>query len=610
MLAHNVANGRDWRCNRLYPSTYGLFPADRMPRRPRAISWALCALLANGAASPAPLGPRDAHGPAADEPAGAHRRALQEGACASLSQYASTAEASQEYGGGWAATEATGAPTHSGCASGSGGAWAPRYADNTEHTLTLTYDQPQHVSEVRVWEHANPPEASGFISRISLIDGAGRAHPWYAGPDDTECGGVLAAARAGELTDYLVHAVEVRTQTLVASGGWEYIDAVQIVGSSCPCTEQSQYATAAEASQEYGGSWAASEAVGAPTHSGCASGSGGSWAPRYADNTEHTLTVTYGRPQYVSQVRVWEHGNPAEASGFVSRISLIDGAGLAHPWFGGDDDTACGGTLSAVGDLTDYLVHAVEVRTQTHGHDGAWEYIDAVQIVGSNCAPSPGVTSQEPIQIAVIHGRDGRNGTDGLAGLRGAPGRHGINGSRGEQGERGRQGEAGAPGRDGVNGTQGLRGERGEAGEAGERGEPGRDGAKGETGAPGAPGAPGAQGLGGSDATALVAALIAFSASLTIAVIALLCRPFCCAKARVFTDIDVVEAVEARAVQTTTATRHIEEAALPAQSKGESPVQARESEQNPMLAQDGGNSSPPWAQLAPLRVKSKYRVGV
>merc|ERR1711924_131187 len=142
-------------------------------------------------------------------------------------------------------------------------------------------------------------------------------------------------------------------------------------------------------------------------------------------------------------------------------------------------------------------------------------------------------------------------------------------------------------------------------------GEPGRDGAKGETGAPGAPGAPGAQGLGGSDATALVAALIAFSASLTIAVIALLCRPFCCAKARVFTDIDVVEAVEARAVQTTTATQHVEGPAdLPAQTKGESPVQARESEQNPMLAPEVEDGSPPRAQLAPLRVKSKYRVGV
>ena len=71
-----------------------------------------------------------------------------------------------------------------------------RYPDDEPHELRLRYATPQRVAEVRVAEHANPREASGFVERIEVVEPeeARALVPSLRRYDDDQLGRILAAA--------------------------------------------------------------------------------------------------------------------------------------------------------------------------------------------------------------------------------------------------------------------------------------------------------------------------------------------------------------------------------------------------------------------------------
>eukprot|EP00966_Prymnesium_polylepis_P271766 6278622-Prymnesium_polylepis.1 len=127
--------------------------------------------------------------------------------CEVLRQYATAAHASSWYNNAYDAREAVGPPTFSSfCAVNLGYSWAPLYRDSLENQLTLSFDTPIFPSHVRVWEHANPPAVSGFITRIEVASEAPHVndgnrdycrsahsgtcdepYPCIAGTDCTDC---------------------------------------------------------------------------------------------------------------------------------------------------------------------------------------------------------------------------------------------------------------------------------------------------------------------------------------------------------------------------------------------------------------------------------------
>ena len=339
-----------------------------------------------------------------------------------LAQYATATDASSAYQNyAWSAVQATGAPTHSGCSTGLSGSWAPGPQDTQTHTLTLDFGALVYAEGVRVWEHANPASASGFVKRVDAIDEQGTMHLVWQGTDSTLCGDVLDVR--WERTSFLTQRVQLTTQTSIDA--WEYIDAVQLVGHSSatrcidvprapsppppplpspppplppPCvsgSEQQQYAATATTSSEYGGSWTAADATGATTHSSCSALSVGSWAPGPKSTETHTLTLGFATPLYMSGLEVWEAANPQAASGFVRRLDAIEPSGTSHLFWEENaaandvDGTACGAVFSVSSPTTtSFLVSHVKITTRTNIR--AWEYVDAVRMSGYACSSAVG----------------------------------------------------------------------------------------------------------------------------------------------------------------------------------------------------------------------------
>lgn len=323
-----------------------------------------------------------------------------------LAQYATATEASSAYFEyAWSAVQAIGAPSHSGCAKGMAGSWAPLPLDTQTHTLTLDFDTLVFAEGVRVWEHANPASASGFVKRVDVIDEQGTMHLVWQGTDTTMCGDVLDVR--WERTSFLTQRVRLTTQT--SFDAWEYVDAVQLVGHSSACidgprapppspplpcvsrSEQQQYAATATTSSEYGGDWSVADATGAATHSSCSTQMAGSWAPRFQNTDTHTLTLGFATPLYMSRLEVWEAANPRTASGFVRRIDAIEPSGTSHVYWEENaaanevDGTACGAVFSVSSPTTtSFLVSRVKITTRTNFR--AWEYVDAVRMSGDACS--------------------------------------------------------------------------------------------------------------------------------------------------------------------------------------------------------------------------------
>ena len=140
-----------------------------------------------------------------------------------LSQWAIAAEASSQFGfPDWSVTRATGAPAVNACADDSR-AWASARGNGVEW-LRLTYAQPVHATEVRIYQTLG----RGAIFRVSLVDENGVAQRVWEGEDtDGTCPGVLSVAvaqTAERIVGVHIDLDESRT------GFWNEIDAVELIG--------------------------------------------------------------------------------------------------------------------------------------------------------------------------------------------------------------------------------------------------------------------------------------------------------------------------------------------------------------------------------------------
>ena len=151
-----------------------------------------------------------------------------------------------------------------------------------------------------------------------------------------------------------------------------------------------QYAAEAYATSEYGGDWAEEEAVGPPSHNegDCATLKAGSWAPARRDQGTYQLTVSFASPVRVAEVAVREHANPREAAGFLQRVEAWTQAEAGRgkwvvAWEAvseGGDDTACG--FDKVISLLAPTALTSRIRLTSRTDSAAWEYVDAVRVVG------------------------------------------------------------------------------------------------------------------------------------------------------------------------------------------------------------------------------------
>ena len=125
----------------------------------------------------------------------------------------------------------------------------------------------------------------------------------------------------------------------------------------------------------------------------CTPGRTGSWAPATMTADDNWLAVYFLQPVYVTALLVYEHANPPSEAGFVTSVDLFSSG--SGSWVQGawtlNDDTPCGAVLTLRAEDATLSLDALEVsgariHTRTDNtHHGAWEYIDAVKLIGSLC---------------------------------------------------------------------------------------------------------------------------------------------------------------------------------------------------------------------------------
>jgi len=157
-----------------------------------------------------------------------------------------------------------------------------------------------------------------------------------------------------------------------------------------------QYASAgtcvaptAPAQCSFGGSYSIEQALGEPTYSFggcfCSTPCPLNWSAGESDMEPHELVFTFPSPVKATQLNVWETANPVSATGFIQSVAVTNfETGVESTVWSGVDETTCGELFTAEFPGT-ILTNTVRVRTRTSVP--AYEYIDAVQLVG--CPPSP-----------------------------------------------------------------------------------------------------------------------------------------------------------------------------------------------------------------------------
>ena len=161
-----------------------------------------------------------------------------------LSQWATSADASSTFSADFSAEQATGTPSHPAtCTFGRTGSWAPATLGRSDEWLAVYFDQPVYISALLVYEHANPPNASGFVKRVDLwvepslaevgtptdppTAGSWELGAWDLESDSTPCGGMLtlhADTAATPLAGKRVRGVRIHTRTDYGpAGAREYI---------------------------------------------------------------------------------------------------------------------------------------------------------------------------------------------------------------------------------------------------------------------------------------------------------------------------------------------------------------------------------------------------
>ena len=139
-------------------------------------------------------------------------------------QWAASASADSEFDRpGWAAVQAAGPPNTPECGDFRT-AWATALPNGTG-VITLLYAQLVKPTSVHIYQSFNP----GFIVLVELIDLYGERHTIYeATPQPVgQCPFVLSIPVE---VDYKTSAVIIRVDQSTSLGGWNQIDAVELIG--------------------------------------------------------------------------------------------------------------------------------------------------------------------------------------------------------------------------------------------------------------------------------------------------------------------------------------------------------------------------------------------
>ena len=147
-------------------------------------------------------------------------------------QWAASAKASSTYASGadetagYSAWQATGAPNVT-AYSDSSESWASKESDKGIEWLEVGFAKPVHATELRI-RQTNAP---GAIIKVELIDDKGGKHSVFSGVDETTYPPqtITWFNAKTEKTDYLVKGAVITLATN-AVGGWNEIDAVQLIG--------------------------------------------------------------------------------------------------------------------------------------------------------------------------------------------------------------------------------------------------------------------------------------------------------------------------------------------------------------------------------------------
>lgn len=142
-----------------------------------------------------------------------------------------------------------------------------------------------------------------------------------------------------------------------------------------------QWATAAEATSEYGSSdWSAQQATGAPDTFNCGD-STTAWASAESDSVDSITLYFYDAPLIPTEINIVQSYNPSQ----VVKVEVIDPAGGSETIVYEAEPEAtdeCPYTLSIpVADI-DYLVMGVRITVDQSVLGLGWNEIDAVELVG------------------------------------------------------------------------------------------------------------------------------------------------------------------------------------------------------------------------------------
>jgi hypothetical protein len=139
----------------------------------------------------------------------------------------------------WHALKATGPPDAAPATQDHPNAWAARHQDGGAEWLELSYDPPRRASAVRIFE----VYVAGGVVGVETVDEGGTRRTVWKGADPTTTPGVFEVSFAQ--TGYRVRAVRIVLDTS-RRGGWEEIDAVELIGP-----EGRAWASGASASSSY-----------------------------------------------------------------------------------------------------------------------------------------------------------------------------------------------------------------------------------------------------------------------------------------------------------------------------------------------------------------------
>lgn len=178
--------------------------------------------------------------------------------------------------------------------------------------------------------------------------------------------------------------MSVRLKSLIAASSLAAATAVQAVP-----TQEWAGELIAFSSQWSAGSWSAAQVLGAPNTFAYGDIST-AWAPAAMNGGEQFVTVGFATPTYASGALVREtYGN-----GFVRRIEALDSTGQYHLVWAGSDGSQPGTPVDFMANWapTPFLVVGLRVVTDTNHNLGAWEEIDAIQLIGDTvpAIPEPG----------------------------------------------------------------------------------------------------------------------------------------------------------------------------------------------------------------------------